>query len=69
MKALIFLLHRFTRGSGFILYVRLGELTRLWVKWARVLHNIGCERLAKDKHSSLGGPFVSYEENSVVITL
>ncbi len=29
---------------------------------ARVLHYNGLERLAEDKHSSLMGPFVSYEE-------
>jgi hypothetical protein len=32
-------------------------LTEAWAQYSRL------ERLAKDKHSSLLGPFVSYEEN------
>jgi hypothetical protein len=31
-----------------------------------VLHNIWVERLVKDKHSSLLGPFVSNENNEVL---
>jgi hypothetical protein len=31
-----------------------------------VLHNSNLERVARDKHSSLLGPFVSYEENKVL---
>jgi hypothetical protein len=31
-----------------------------------VLHFTGLERLARDKHSSLLDPFISYEENEVL---
>ncbi len=37
-----------------------------WVQQARVLQYTRLERLARDKHSSLLGPFVSYEENGVL---
>ncbi len=37
-----------------------------WVLQTRVLHNTRLERLAKHKHSSFLGPFVSYEENEVL---
>jgi len=31
-----------------------------------MFHNTDLERLAKDKHYTLSGPFVSYEENEVL---
>ncbi len=34
-----------------------------WGKYARVLHYTKSEWLARDKHSSLNGPFDSCEEN------
>jgi hypothetical protein len=33
---------------------------------ARMLHHNKLEKLARDKHSSLSGPFVSCEENEVL---
>ncbi len=36
------------------------------VQKARLLHTVKLERLDKDKHSSLLGPFLSYEENEVL---
>jgi hypothetical protein len=44
-------------------------ITFNWTQKARVLvvlHFTRAERLAKDKCSSLFGPFVSYEENEVL---
>ncbi len=35
-------------------------------QWARVFHYIRLEMLARNKHSSLLGQFVSYEENKVL---
>jgi hypothetical protein len=35
-------------------------------QYAGVLHYTILERLARDKHSSLLGPFVSMEENEVL---
>jgi hypothetical protein len=32
-----------------------------------MLHNTWLERLARDKHSNLLGPFVSYEETEVLL--
>jgi len=37
-----------------------------WVKQARVLHYNRLEKLARDKCSSLFGPFVSYEDKAVL---
>jgi hypothetical protein len=37
-----------------------------WFQKARVSHNIRLEKLAMDKHSSLLGLFVSYEENRML---
>ncbi len=34
-----------------------------WAKLARVLHHTRLEWLATDKHTSLLGPFMSWEEN------
>jgi hypothetical protein len=34
-----------------------------WAQSARVLHYSRLERLAREKHLSLLGPFVSYKEN------
>ncbi len=41
-------------------------ITCHWTKLARVLHYTRLERLAWDKHSSLLGPLVSYEENEAL---
>ncbi len=41
-------------------------VTYEWTKKARMLHYAGLESLARDKYSSLLGPFVSYEENDVL---
>jgi len=38
-------------------------LTYEWAHKARVLHYIMLETLASDKHSSLLGPFLTYEGN------
>jgi hypothetical protein len=38
-----------------------------WALKARVLHYNRLERIAKDKHSSLFGPFISCKKWSVVI--
>jgi hypothetical protein len=38
-------------------------VTYAWAEKARVLHNIRLERLARDKHSDLLGPFVDYAES------
>jgi len=38
------------------------------VQRTRVLHYIRVERLARYKHSSLMGPFVSYKKMKLVIT-
>ncbi len=40
-------------------------VTYSWAQWVRVLHQTSMERLAKNKHSSLLDPFVSYEEYEV----
>jgi hypothetical protein len=45
-------------SQQFIVFV-----TYEWPPKARALHNTRLERLARDKKSSLLGPFVSYEEN------
>jgi hypothetical protein len=37
-----------------------------WAQYARVLHITWLERLYRNKHSSLLGPFVSYNENKVL---
>ncbi len=37
-----------------------------WAKCARVLHYTVMESLARDKHSSLLGPLLSYEGNEVL---
>jgi hypothetical protein len=41
-------------------------VTYEWAQQARVFHYIKLERLAKDEHSSLLCPFVSYKENKVL---
>ncbi len=38
-------------------------VTNHWTQKARVLHYTSLERLARDKHSNLLNPFISYEEN------
>ncbi len=35
----------------------------IWAQYVGLLHYIRQERLLKDKHSILFGPFASYEEN------
>ncbi len=40
------------------------KLTK-WAKLVRALNYTYLARLAKEKHSSLVGPFISYEENEV----
>ncbi len=40
--------------------------TYKWAQWDRVLHYTRLKRFARDKHSSLSGPFISYEENEVL---
>ncbi len=41
-------------------------VTYKWVQYAIVAHYISSERLALDKHSSLLGPSIRYEENEVL---
>jgi hypothetical protein len=41
-------------------------VTYKWVQFAKVLHYNRMEKLARDKHSSLLGPFVSYKEVKVL---
>jgi hypothetical protein len=41
-------------------------VTDKWVWQAGVLHFTRIERLAKDNHDSLMGPFVSYKENELL---
>jgi hypothetical protein len=48
-------------SENFIFFV-----TYDWAQQALVLHYTGLERLARDKHFKLLGPFVSYEENEVL---
>ncbi len=42
------------------------SVTYKWAQKARVLHNTKPERLAKDNHSNLFSPFVSYDENELL---
>jgi hypothetical protein len=42
-------------------------VTYKWAQSARVLFNTKLERFDKDKYSSLGDPFISYEENEVLL--
>ncbi len=41
-------------------------LADTYIIYVRVLHYTRLERLASDKHSSILGPFMSYEENEVL---
>jgi hypothetical protein len=41
-------------------------VTYKWTLYARVLHYGRLQRRARDKQSSLVGPFVSYEENEML---
>ncbi len=43
-------------------------VTHEWAQLARALHKVRVERPASEKHSSLLGQFISYEEKSVVNT-
>ncbi len=41
-------------------------VTYKWAQKPRALHITKAERLATDKHSSVSGPFVSYDENEAL---
>jgi hypothetical protein len=53
-------------APGIVFTTLIFFVTYHWTQQARVLHYTRLERLARDKHSSLLGPFVSYEENEVL---
>ncbi len=51
---------------SFIVTKRFTTVIYEWAKYARVLHYTRMESLARDKHSSLLGPLLSYEGNEVL---
>ncbi len=53
--------HQWPYSSHFIFFV-----TYEWVQIARMLHYTRQERLPMDKHPSLLGLFISFEENKVL---
>jgi hypothetical protein len=51
---------------GAVITTLLFSMIYKWAQYARVLHYARLERILKDKHTSILGPYEDYKENEVL---